>query len=66
MIVEILKTDKQLKVRKGHWYIAKTYWIDPEKVTLLQRISKTNLRSIGKDPMCNQYRSEVKILTVLL
>jgi hypothetical protein len=62
MIVEILNTNKELKVRKGQWYVAKSYWIDPDKVTLIQRISKKNLRNIGKEPMCNQYKSEVKVL----
>jgi hypothetical protein len=63
MIVEILKTDKRLKVRKGHWYVAEPYFVDPAtKVTLLSRITKKTLQRFGKDPMCNQYRSEVKII----
>lgn len=63
MIVEILKTDKRLGIKKGQWYVAKPYSFDPEfKISLLYRITKKSLQKIGKDPMCNQYREEIKIL----
>lgn len=62
MIVEILKTDKRLGLRKGHRYAGNPYELDPEtKITLLYRISREG-RRFKRDPMCNVYRSEVKIL----
>ena len=62
MIVEILEDQPRLGLKKGHLYNATPYWLDPsEKVTLLNRVSKSG-RHFKKDPMCNQYRSEVKII----
>lgn len=55
MKVKILKTDTQLGVVKGEVYIAIPYWLDPSKVTLIERIPD------GYDPCCNQYLSEVEV-----
>lgn len=63
MIVEILKSDERLGLKKGQIFEAKRYWLDPiSKVTLLRRLTKKDRKPIGKVPMCNQYLSEVKIL----
>lgn len=63
MIVEILKDDPRLGIKKGQIYEAERYWLDPySKVTLLQRLTKRSRKPVGGDPSCNQYRSEVKIL----
>jgi hypothetical protein len=60
MIVEILEDQPRLGLKKGHWYRAKAYWVDPSsKWTLINRVSKSG-RDFKKDPMCNQYRSQVK------
>ena len=57
MIVEILKTDKSLGIKKGERYHAIRYFLDPsEKVTLLGRVPD------GYNPNCNQYRSEIKFI----
>ena len=63
MIVEILKSCKQTGIRKGQVYKAKRYALDPSKVTLLKRIKKKDGSEMGKDPMCNEYVSNVRILT---
>lgn len=63
MIVEILKTDERIGVKKGQIYEAKRYWLDPnEKVTLLKRLSKKDRMPIGKEPNCNEYLCNVKII----
>ena len=62
MNVEILKTDTRLGIRKGHHYKAEVYGGDPVKITLIQRITKSTSKLVGKKYKCNQYRSEVKIL----
>jgi hypothetical protein len=59
VIVEILKDQPQLNLKKGHWYRARTYWVDPERCTLLNRVSKTG-RHFKKNPMCYQYMKDVK------
>lgn len=57
MKVEILKSDKRLGVKKGEMYKARPYSLDPgAKVELISRIPD------GYDPMCSQYRNEVKIV----
>ena len=62
MIVEILKDQPRLKLKKGHWYKAIPYFLDPgSKLTLLHRVSKKG-RNFKKDPECNQYRTEIKIV----
>jgi len=62
MIVEIKNTDNRLGIRKGQWYIAETYSVDPSKISLLRRIRKSNKKPFNKTPMCNQYRKDVIIL----
>ena len=62
MIVELMKTNHGLGIKKGYYYKAEPYWLDPSKVTLLRRVTKNDLREIGKPPECNQYRHNVKIL----
>jgi hypothetical protein len=62
MILEILKDQPRLGLKKGHWYNGEPYWLYPsEKFTLLNRVSKSG-RNFKKDPHCNQYRSDVKII----
>ena len=61
MIVEILIDQPRLGLKKGHRYKAKPYFLDPSKVTLLNRVSK-NGKDFKKDPSCNQYRSGVLII----
>jgi hypothetical protein len=63
MIVEILKDDKRLGLKKGHWYEAEVYLVDRSKLTLKHRISKTG-RIFKGDPMCNVYRSEIKSVNI--
>ena len=55
MIVEILKTDERLGIKSGQLYEAKKYWLDPDKVTLLRRLTKKERKPIGKEPLINQY-----------
>jgi len=62
MIVEILKTDKRLGVKAGQIYQAEKYWLDPDKVTLLRRLTKKERKPIGKEPLVNQYTSDVRVL----
>jgi hypothetical protein len=63
MIVEILKDDERFGLKKGQLYEAKRYWLDPqEKVTIIKRVTKKDLRPIGKERLCNQYVSNVKIV----
>ena len=63
MIIEILKTCIHTGVKKGQIYKAEPYRLDPGlKVTLLRRLTKKDRREIGKDPDCNEYRYNVKIL----
>jgi hypothetical protein len=59
IIVEILKDQPLLNLKKGHWYRAKRYWIDPEGCTLVNRVSKTG-RHFKKNPMCYQYMKDVR------
>jgi hypothetical protein len=59
VIVEILEDQPQLNLKKGRWYRAKTCWNDPERCTLLNRVSKTG-RHFKKNPMCYQYMKDVK------
>jgi len=61
MIVEILKDDKDFKIRKGFKFKAEVYAYDPSKITLIQRITK-NGKLVGERYRCNQYRSNVKII----
>lgn len=60
-IVEILEDQPHLKLKKGQWYKAKLYWVDPSKCTLLNRVAKTG-REFKNNPMCNQYLSEIKVI----
>lgn len=62
-IVEILKTDKRLGVKKGQIYESERYFFDPNKVTLLTRLTKKDKKPIGKPPNCNQYLNDVKVLS---
>lgn len=64
MIVEILENDERFEIKKGQLFEAKRYWLEPqEKVTLLKRVTKKDLKPIGKEVLCNQYISNVKIIT---
>ncbi|MBA7556406.1 hypothetical protein ES705_49114 [subsurface metagenome] len=56
MIVQLLEDDPRFKLKKGEIFEAQVYQLDPEKITLLKRLSD------GFDPECNQYRESVKIL----
>ena len=63
MIVEILETCTHTGIKKGHIYKAEVYRYSPDdKVTLLQRLTKKDRRPIGKDPECNEYRTNIKII----
>jgi hypothetical protein len=63
MVVEILKDDERFKIKAGQLFEAKRYWLDPtSKVTLLRRLTKKDRKPIGKDPECNQYLSNVRML----
>lgn len=54
-LVEILKDDKRLGLKRGEVYWAQPYWLDPsEKWTLEERVPD------GYKPCCNVYRSEVR------
>jgi hypothetical protein len=61
LIVEILKDQPALNLKKGHWYRAQTYWTDLKKCTLLNRVSKTG-RQFKTNPMCYQSMKDVKII----
>jgi hypothetical protein len=62
-IVEILEDQPRFKLKKGQWYNAKLYWVDPEKCTLLNRVAKTTGKQFKRNPMCNQYiASDIKII----
>lgn len=64
MILEILENDERFNIKKGQLFEAKRYWLDPqEKVTLLKRVTKKDLKPMGKEVLCNQYFSNVKIIT---
>lgn len=64
MIVEILKSDERTGVKKGQIYEAKRYWLGPNsKVTLLRRLTKKDRRPIGKEPNCNEYFHNVKVIS---
>jgi len=54
-IVEVKKSDKSLGIKKGEVYFGATYPYD-SKCTLLARLPD------GRDPQCNQYWSDVRIL----
>ena len=63
MIIEILKHDERFKIKAGQLFEAVRYWVDPtSKVTLLRRLTKKDRKPIGKNPECNQYLSNVRIL----
>ena len=59
MIVEILKSDRRLGIKKGERYEAEPYSLDCNKVMLLARITD------GYDPCCNQYCHDVRIVSEL-
>lgn len=61
MIIEIAVKNDRLGLKIGERYIAEPYWLDPEKVTLLKKISKGNKVFKNSNPSCNQYRAEVNI-----
>ena len=61
MIVEITHTQERLGLKKGQRYVAKPYPIDPSKVTLANRVTKSG-RLMKRMGDCNQYKSEVKII----
>ena len=61
LIVEILKSDPKLGIKKGQRYIAETYSIDPSKITLKNIVTHEG-RVMKREANCNQYRSEVKIV----
>lgn len=61
-IVEIINPCEHIGTQQGQIYRAKRYSLDPSKVTLLQRLTDKSRKPIGKDPMCNEYLSNVKIL----
>ena len=64
MIVEILKNDERFNIKKGQLFEAKRYWLDPqEKVTLLKRVTKKDFSPIGEEVLCNQYFTDVNIIT---
>lgn len=56
MKVRIKETDSHIGVTAGEIYEATSYWLDPDKVTLLRRIPD------GWDPECNEYRDRVEIV----
>lgn len=60
MIVEILQTQPRLGLRKGQRFQAEPYWVDPSKVTLKNRITRSG-RVLKRTGDCNQYRNEIKI-----
>ena len=63
MTVEILKDCKRTGVRKGQIYEAIPYWLDPNyKVSLLRRLTKKDRKPIGKEPNCNEYLHNMKVL----
>lgn len=57
MIVRLLKDDPRFHIKKGEIFHAKTYPLDPGKITLLRRIPD------NFDPECNQYRGDVKVIS---
>lgn len=54
--VRILKTDDHIGVTEGEVYEATSYWLDPDKVTLLARVPD------GWNPECNEYRHNVEVI----
>lgn len=62
MVVEILNTDERTGVKSGQIYKAEKYWLDPEKVTLLRRLTKKDRKPIGKEPLVNEYMCNVRVL----
>lgn len=64
MIVEILKSDERIGIKRGQIYEAERYWLDPnDKVTLLRRHTKKDRKPIGKSPDCNEYLCNVRIIS---
>jgi hypothetical protein len=53
---QLLKDDDRFGLRKGDVLIGRPYWLDPEKITVDYR------ECDGRDPMCNQYRTDLKWL----
>lgn len=61
MIIELLKSDERLNLKKGYRYNAKTYPIDPEKVTLINRVTKKG-KHLKKNIFLNEYKCNIKII----
>ncbi len=61
MIVELLKDDNQFGLKKGQLFKAERYF-DPSKITLLNRVRKSNMKPFKKEVLVNQYSSDVKII----
>ena len=56
MKVKILKNDKRTGVKKGEIYEAETYYLDPEKVVLLRRVSD------DYEPLCTEYKENIEFI----
>jgi hypothetical protein len=63
MIVKILVDEPRFGLKKGQFYNATPYWIDPgSKVTLLNRVSKKG-KHFKRNPWCNEYRNRIKVIS---
>lgn len=63
MTVELLITQERFGIKAGQLFSAEKYFLDPNKVTLKQRLNKSG-KPIGKPVMCNEYLHNVRILEV--
>jgi hypothetical protein len=53
-IVRLKKDDERFGLKAGDLLEVEPYWLDPEKFTVVQRLSD------GFDPQCNVYSHEVE------
>lgn len=54
MMVRMREDDKRFKLKKNDLLEVTRYWLDPQKLTVIQRVSD------GYDPQCNVYTSQVR------
>lgn len=63
MTIQILQSYGTTKVKKGFFYSASPYPVDPgSKVIVHKRVSKATGRPFGKELNCTEYRSNIKVI----
>jgi hypothetical protein len=55
-LVRLKEDDPRFKMKEGDILRVERYWLDPQKYTVLERVSD------GFDPECNVYASQVERL----